>query len=283
MNFLVGHVAGQLPDPTPARPKAAAYGLHAHRLTGLEQNLRRPPMLLSRHALDSLRRPRPVQQCREQKFLAGSAPARQPPHWLAQAAHSQCGLEHIAERPAIRFSASMSVSGKMPRTAAEARRCSPGTLTTTQVFGQIHLARGSCVHAREHTKSPCRGLHLRRGFLVSQSNVEVGVCVAHRHLAPERILWRRSVSLSAARGSKQIVPSVDLLVFALRQAHMPGRRWFTRPNEIDFRLVAAAGAAARTTATLEEILHMAEIFRRIRREAFRNRIVMCRINFRTRR
>ena len=68
MHFLVGHVVWQLPDPVSARPKAAAYSLHAHFLPSLEQHPRPPPMLLSRHALDVDRWPRPVQQCREQKF-----------------------------------------------------------------------------------------------------------------------------------------------------------------------------------------------------------------------
>jgi hypothetical protein len=73
MHVLVGHVAGQLPDPVSARSEAAARGLHPQRLAGLEQDLRRPPVSLSRHARNSLRRLRSVHSAENKKLLGVSA------------------------------------------------------------------------------------------------------------------------------------------------------------------------------------------------------------------
>ena len=48
---FVSRVFRQRPNPAAAWPKAAA--LHAQALPGFEQDLRRPPMLLSRRAFNS--------------------------------------------------------------------------------------------------------------------------------------------------------------------------------------------------------------------------------------
>jgi hypothetical protein len=72
INIFIRHVAGQFPDPTSTRPKAAAYSLHLQGPAGLEQNLRRPPMLLSCHVLNSRRQNSPEPLARR----PGSCPWR---------------------------------------------------------------------------------------------------------------------------------------------------------------------------------------------------------------
>ena len=115
MHVLFGHVARQLPHPAPARPKAVPCSLHAHLPAGLEQNLRPPPMLLLRHAFNSFRRPRSVQQYRMQKLCRGQR--RHGNRVMGRRRrYSQCAPSTSQSVPVRRFSASMSVSGRTPRT-----------------------------------------------------------------------------------------------------------------------------------------------------------------------
>jgi hypothetical protein len=97
-----------------ARPARSRGSLHPQRLAGLKRYLRRPP--LSCPALNSRRRLRPVQQCRKQEFLGGKH--RHGNRLLGwRRWHSQCGLEHVAERPrqAVQFGVDVG-ERRMPRT-----------------------------------------------------------------------------------------------------------------------------------------------------------------------
>jgi hypothetical protein len=113
-----------------ARPARSRGSLHPQRLAGLKRYLRRPP--LSCPALNSRRRLRPVQQCRKQEFLGGKH--RHGNRLLGwRRWHSQCGLEHVAERPrqAVQFGVDVG-ERRMPRTRVAGQRGSfvgPGRST----------------------------------------------------------------------------------------------------------------------------------------------------------
>jgi hypothetical protein len=86
INCFIGRFFRQLPDPVSARSEAAARGLHPQRLARALNRTFGDHPCRSRAMRSMSIAGRGPSSSAENKNSGGLAPARQPPHWLAQVA-----------------------------------------------------------------------------------------------------------------------------------------------------------------------------------------------------